>query len=249
VADLHRNYRSAWVRFSLGRPSGTFPKLNFRKWLMVNFKFNFLPSIHVVDRYFRVVEPLGVINDGEGLDYFIPEEEEADLTVLPDFLQEGFIVVVIGGKHQTKIFPAEKVADVCRKLTDPVILLGGQEDRSGGEEVIRLSGGRIYNGCGEFSLNQAASLIRQAGSVMTNDTGMMHIAAAFSKKIVSVWGNTIPAFGMYPYLPSDAGHSSWIAEVKGLGCRPCSKLGFRECPRKHFRCMNDIDTDAIVNHL
>lgn len=249
VADLHRNYRSAWLRFRLGRPSGTFPKLNLRKWLMVNFKFNFLPPVHVVDRYFKAVDSLGVVNDGEGLDHFIPAGEEADMTVLPDFLQGRFIAVVIGGKHQTKIFPADKVADVCRKLADPVILLGGKEDRARGEEIIQLAGGRIYNGCGEFSLNQAASVIRQAASVMTNDTGMMHIAAAFSKHIVSVWGNTITAFGMYPYLPSDADHSSWIAEVKELGCRPCSKLGFRECPRKHFRCMRDIDTDAIVSHL
>jgi len=149
----------------------------------------------------------------------------------------------------TKIFPAAKVAEVCRKLERPVILLGGKEDRERGEEIIRMTGGSIYNGCGEFGLNQAASIIRQADSVLTNDTGMMHIAAAFSKKIVSVWGNTIPAFGMYPYLPSDAAHSSLIAEVTSLSCRPCSKLGFRECPRKHFRCMNDMDTDEIVRHL
>ena len=249
IIDLHRNWRSARVKLALGRPSQSFPKLNLQKWLMVNFKFNLLPDVHIVDRYFRAVESLGVVNDGEGLDYFIPQGEEAGIGTFPLWLREGFTAVVIGGKHMTKIFPAAKVAEVCRKLERPVILLGGKEDRERGEEIIRMTGGSIYNGCGEFGLNQAASIIRQADSVLTNDTGMMHIAAAFSKKIVSVWGNTIPAFGMYPYLPSDAAHSSLIAEVTSLSCRPCSKLGFRECPRKHFRCMNDMDTDEIVRHL
>jgi heptosyltransferase-2 len=76
----------------------------------------------------------------------------------------------------------------------------------------------------------------------------MHIAAAFRKKMVSVWGNTVPAFGMYPYMP---GHEedSFLEEVKGISCRPCSKLGFSECPKTHFRCMTDISADDIKEHL
>jgi ADP-heptose:LPS heptosyltransferase len=77
---------------------------------------------------------------------------------------------------------------------------------------------------------------------------MMHIAAAFRKKIISFWGNTIPSFGMYPYVP---GHeeSSFIMEVKGLPCRPCSKLGYRTCPKGHFRCMKEIPADEVVKRI
>jgi ADP-heptose:LPS heptosyltransferase len=82
--------------------------------------------------------------------------------------------------------------------------------------------------------------------VLTNDTGLMHIAAAFRKKILSFWGNTIPEFGMSPYQPDPV---SVVLQVNGLKCRPCSKLGFDKCPKKHFRCMNDIPADEAVQWI
>ena len=242
IVDLHGNPRSSYVRFRLGRPSGSFPKLNIKKWLIVNFKWDFLPGIHIVDRYFKAAGRLGLKNDGNGLDYFIPEEDE----VVPPF--RDYIAVVIGGKHNTKIFPPEKVAEVINKLDLPVVLLGGKEDRKRGDEIVSMALRPILNTCGQYSLNQSASLLRQSSAVLTNDTGLMHVAAAFRKKMVSVWGNTIPGFGMYPYLPEGSGNS-YISEVPGLGCRPCSKIGFNKCPKHHFRCMLDINVDDISVHL
>ena len=249
VVDLHKNYRSAFVKNQLGVKSAGFPKLNFRKWLSVRFKLNVLPEIHIVDRYFMAAKPLGVVNDGLGLDYFIPAEDEVPLSGLPESHHRGFVAVVIGGKHHTKIFPADKVAEVCSKLALPVVLLGGSEDRDRGDQIVSHTSALVYNSCGLFNINQSASLIRQAASVLTNDTGLMHIAAAFNKPIVSVWGNTIPAFGMYPYLQEQFKPNSMIAEVEGLSCRPCSKLGHRECPKKHFKCMKEIEADPVVEFL
>lgn len=242
IADLHKNLRSGYVRLMLGKPSGTFTKLNIRKWLIVNFKWDLLPGKHIVDRYFSAVHKLGVKNDGQGLDYFILSADEVK-PVYPDF-----IAVVIGGMHYTKLFPVEKVAEVINKLHKPVIILGGPEDKERGDRIVDLCLKPVINLSGRYSLNQAASLLKQSSAVLTNDTGLMHIAAAFRKKMVSVWGNTIPAFGMYPCLPSGSG-DSYIAEVTGLSCRPCSKLGFRECPKKHFRCMMDISVDDVAAHL
>ncbi|MCX6303885.1 MAG: glycosyltransferase family 9 protein [Bacteroidetes bacterium] len=249
IVDLHGNYRSAFVKSQLGTDSATFPKLNLQKWLTVHFKMSVLPDIHIVDRYFRAAAALGIKNDGRGLDYFIPPEDEVALASLPESLRQGFIAIVTGGKHNTKIFPPEKVAEVCKKLSRPVILLGGKEDQERGEQVVALAGLMVYNGCGLYNISQSASLIRQARSVMTNDTGLMHIAAAFKKPIVSVWGNTIPGFGMYPYLPDKFRTLSMISGVAGLSCRPCSKIGFSKCPKKHFNCMNLIETDPIVTFL
>ena len=249
IVDLHKNYRSAYIIRRLGVTSASFPKLNLRKWLMVQFKLNFLPDVHIVDRYFKAAEPLGIKNDGQGLDYFIPAEDEVEPAALTETHRHGFIAVVIGGKHNTKIFPADKVIEVCKKLAKPVILLGGKEDQSQGELIVRESGLQVFSGCGLFNINQSASLIRQADAVLTNDTGLMHVAAAFKKPIVSDWGNTIPAFGMFPYLPDEFISTSLIAEVKGLSCRPCSKLGFPSCPKKHFKCMKMIEIDPIVDFL
>mgnify|MGYP003353523095 CR=1 FL=1 len=81
--------------------------------------------------------------------------------------------------------------------------------------------------------------------MITHDTGMMHIAAAFKRPIVSVWGNTIPAFGMTPYYGA-VPIANRRFEVAGLSCRPCSKIGFNACPKRHFKCMELQDIPGIV---
>ena len=249
IIDLHKNFRSFYLKLRLGRPSGTFPKLNIQKWLIVNFKLNFLPTVHIVHRYFETLKKAGVTYDGQGLDCYLAPEDEVKVSELFPTAAGGFTAVVIGGKHNTKIFPVEKVIDVCGKISRPVILLGGKEDMERGEMIREKSGSPVFNAAGLLTLNQSASVLKQAVSVLTNDTGLMHLAAAFRKKMVSVWGNTIPEFGMYPFLPEDKKELSFISEVPGLSCRPCSKLGYRECPKRHFRCMRDIDTEEILKHL
>lgn len=249
IADLHKNARSAWVVLNLRRPSGTFPKLNLQKWLLAKFRIDLLPHVHIVDRYFSAVRKLGITNDGKGLDYFIPPADEVDISILPASHQAGYYAFVIGARHNTKIFPAERVATLCTRLPKPVVLLGGPEDRHRAILIASLAGTRAFNACGSFSINQSASLIRQSERVITNDTGLMHIAAALKKPVISVWGNTVPAFGMYPYLPEEMQYLSTIVEVKGLHCRPCSKLGYSACPKKHFNCMNLIDDDQILSGL
>jgi ADP-heptose:LPS heptosyltransferase len=245
IVDLHKNFRSLKVRLNLGVPSSSFPKLNFKKWVLVQFKINKMPDIHIVDRYFKAVDALGVENDFLGLDYFIPEKDKVDITVLPGKHQNGYIGLVIGGKHATKQMPAEKIITFCKLIDFPVVILGGPEDKAEAEKICSAVGDHVFNACGKFNLNQSASLVEQAKLIITNDTGLMHVAAAFEKKIISVWGNTVPELGMYPYLPQHPQNSA-IFEVKGLSCRPCSKLGFEKCPKGHFDCMMKQDIKGIA---
>lgn len=238
IVDLHHNFRSMQVKRLLKKPAASFPKLNIEKWLLVNARINRLPDTHIVDRYFETVKGLGVKNDGAGLDYFIPEKDEIDLSVLPESHQGHYIAFVSGAKFATKQLPVDKMIAIIDRLQLPVVLLGGKEDVKTGEEIANRCGDKIFNACGKFNLNQSASLLKQASAVISHDTGLMHIASAFQKKIYSVWGNTVPAFGMYPYLP---GEGSKIIQVKNLSCRPCSKIGYNECPKGHFKCMREID--------
>lgn len=247
IVDLHKNLRSFQVILRLMKPYSSFDKLNFKKWLLVRFKAKGMPSVHIVDRYMKTVEKLGVKNDNLGLDFFIPPGEEVDTALLPAPFNAGYIGIVIGGKHNTKILPVDKVVEICFGLNKPVILLGGPEDACRGEIISQIPGLTVMNACGKYSLMQSASLVRQAGFIITNDTGLMHIAAALHKPIVSVWGNTVPELGMYPYLQAEI--PQLISEIKGLKCRPCSKIGFDKCPKGHFNCMREQNTDAIVNFV
>lgn len=248
IVDLHKNFRSMRVRLALRKPCSSFPKLNLKKYLLVRFKINLLPEIHIVDRYFEAVKKLGVENDGQGLDFFIPEKQKVPISETAPFLAGGYYAVVTGGKHQTKIYPVEKLMEVCRKLDKPVVLLGGPEDAGKAAEIVDAMPDKAVNCCGKYSIHQSASILNGSLAVLTNDTGLMHIAAALRKPILSIWGSTVPAFGMYPYLPTDNGLSVMV-ENQSLKCRPCSKLGFSQCPKGHFKCMMDIDPAEVVVKL
>ena len=247
IIDLHNNLRTFKIKARLGVKSFSFNKLNFEKWLLVNFKMDRLPRIHIVDRYMEAVKALGVINDGKGLDYFLGLDEvknaELIFTQLPSTHREGFIAIVIGAKHYTKQLPTEKIISICRKIQKPVVLFGDKSDYEKGK-LISESAGNAFNACGMFSLNESALLLKHASKVITHDTGLMHIAAAFKKEIISVWGNTIPEFGMSPYY-GDAQIKNIKFEIRNLSCRPCTKIGFEKCPKGHFKCMMEIDEDAI----
>ncbi len=247
VVDLHNSLRSWKLKRKLGLPSKSFYKANLEKWLMVRLKHNRLPKEHIVDRYLNTVRHLGVVNDGKGLEFHILPENELSLENHFPQLASRYVAFAIGGQHSTKKMPATKIINICKSLTLPTVLIGGPEDQELGKSIQELSGEHVVNACGELNIAQSASLIRQAHLVITHDTGMMHIAAAYQKRIISIWGNTIPEFGMYPYLPADKQEQYDLIEVEGLACRPCSKIGYEECPKGHFRCMENVEVDRIVD--
>jgi len=177
------------------------------------------------------------------LDYFIPTLQE----VIPEQLHAAFkgkyMVAVVGANHATKQIPADKMINIINHSGIPVCLVGGKDVLEQAALIGKELKVPFLNTVGNISLHQSASFIRQSSVVLTPDTGMMHIAAAFKKNIVSLWGNTVPEFGMYPYL---AGEQSRIFETKGLRCRPCSKIGYNKCPKGHFKCMQEINVQEVV---
>ena len=243
VIDLHHNVRTLRLKYFLGKKSVSFNKLNWKKFLITTFKINKLPKQHIVDRYLETINFLGVLNDNKGLDYFISSKDEVDIaSMLPVHYLNGYYALVIGGSYYTKQIPINKLKQICEKSSLPFVLLGGKEDVDVASELHKAFPTQTLNMCGKMSLNQSASIIKQSKKVITSDTGLMHIAAAYKKNIISIWGNTIPEFGMGPYM---AGDDSQIVEVNHLSCRPCSKLGYRKCPKGHFKCMNEIDLSPI----
>jgi len=242
IIDLHNNLRSLRVKLSLRAKSYSFNKLNIRKLLYTKFKFNTMPDEHIVDRNLDTLRHFNVINDGKGLDHFIPEEEEFPIASLPVHFNSGYIVLVLAGTYATKRLPEAKYRHLVTSTKLPFVLLGGKSEKPMAANILDWDTGNVVDFTGKLNINQSASLVKNASLVISNDTGLMHIAAAFNKKILSVWGNTSPQLGMFPYLSAQG---SEILEVKGLPCRPCSKLGYNECPKKHFRCMNDLSEEKI----
>ncbi|MCB0765648.1 MAG: glycosyltransferase family 9 protein [Flavobacteriales bacterium] len=244
IIDLHHNLRTSRVKRALGVRSSSFPKLNIEKWLMVNFKVDRLPKEHIVDRYFRAVKDLGVHNDQAGLELFIPPEREIGLDQLPEGHRPGYTALAIGAAHATKRLPPHKLVELAHLIQGPIVLVGGKEDQEVARHIASTVGGRVFDASGLFDILGSASLIRQASRVIAHDSGAMHIAAAFKRPVMSVWGNTIPEFGMGPYVPTNPDRAR-IAQVQ-LPCRPCSKIGHERCPEGHFRCMEDQDLVAIA---
>ena len=242
VIDLHKNIRSKQIRWKLKSNYSTFSKLNFQKWLLTNFKINKMPDTHIVDRYIAAGKDLGIVNDNLGLDFFIASKNEVEVP-----FSNKYIALVIGTAHATKALTSQKNADIIRALSHPVVLIGGPDDMRKAEEIIGLLDKEdLISTCGKYNIEQSASLLKQAEVVISPDTGMMHIASALQKPIISIWGNTVPEFGMYPYIPNDKTKVN-IVEVTDLDCRPCSKIGFKSCPKKHFNCINNIDVQEVKN--
>lgn len=252
IIDLQKNLRSKRIINVLNVPSFTFPKLNTSKWLLVQLKTTrIMPDISIVDRYFKAVKKLKVVNDQKGLDFFIPEYAITKQEDIPLGHINGFVACVIGGTYFTKRFPVEKWIAFAAVCPFPMILLGGPEELEASKKIEQSHPHKIYNACGKFSLLESVDLLKRSRVVVTNDTGLMHIAAAFQKPIVSLWGNTVPEMGMFPYygghnLKQYPSKKSIIIEVKGLPCRPCSKIGFSKCPKGHFKCMLDIDVLKVA---
>lgn len=234
IIDLHNNLRSRLLSLLLVKPRYSFDKLNLKKWLAVQFKWNLLPKKHLVDRYFESLIRLGISNDGMGLEYFLPLNTNQQLEGLD--LPKAYIVAVLGATYNTKQIPLElwdKIIPECKKT---VVLVGGKKESAIGNQLLKNFPRQVINYAGSINLSLSAAVIKKADLVITPDTGMMHIAAAFKKPMHVFWGNTIPDFGMFPYFGKD---EVYVVnhEVKNLKCRPCSKLGFESCPQSHFNCM------------
>jgi ADP-heptose:LPS heptosyltransferase len=247
IIDLHNNLRTKRLKLAIGKTSYSFPKRNIKKYLLTKFKWNLLTeNEHVVHRYFKPVEKIGVKNDNLPNEFFISEKNEIDLSNT-NLTPKKYLAFAIGAQFATKKLPFEKLLSICDRVPFPVVLLGDKKDALVADELISKSSSQtLLSYCGKLNIQQSASILKQAKVVLTHDTGLMHIAACFSVPILTIWGNTTPVFGMSAYTPTRINQAVNI-EIEDLSCRPCSKIGFATCPKTHFKCMNLQDIENICN--
>lgn len=234
LIDLHKNFRSLWLKANLPVEFSSFPKNNFKKIVMIKTKRR-KPLQNVALRYFHAAKYFNISYDGEGLDFFFPSIFHFNY-----YLPQKFIAFAIGGTYFTKKYPTEYIVEFCKISPLPVIILGGDSEKKEGEYISEKVGDKVINFCGNLSITESAYVLDNAQLVISNDTGMMHLAAALHKSMISIWGNTVPEFGMYPFYPIDLDIVHKYFQNDNVSCRPCSKLGFDECPKKHFDCMRSL---------
>jgi len=252
IIDLHRNLRTFQIQKALGVPSLSYHKLSLQKLLLTKLHLNYMPARHIVDRSLDTLSALGVVNDGKGLDYFIPKEATLPSNALPAAFQSGYIALVIGASYATKKLPVASLQALCHKIPYPIVLIGGKEDQAEGAAIEAINPIKIWNACGKFNLHESALLVKQSKTVISHDTGFLYIACAFHKKTVAIWGATAPALQVEPYYPTKMDSSKknvWYynAIVPNLPCQPCSNFGTKQCPQGHFACMKKQDLQSIAD--
>jgi ADP-heptose:LPS heptosyltransferase len=265
IIDLHKNYRTYQIQKALGVPSLSYEKLSLQKFVLTKLHLNFMPMRHIADRCLDALSSLGIVNDGKGLDYFIPKETTINNSALPASFQSGYIALVIGASYATKKLPVSALQQLCHKIPYPIVLIGGKEDEAQGAAVEAINPIKVWNACGKFNLQESALLVKQSRTVISHDTGFLYIACAFHKKTVAIWGATSPALQVEPYYPTvqqvnqttlntntastilNSNEMYFNAIVPNLPCQPCSNYGTNHCPQGHFACMQQQDLQSIAD--
>lgn len=139
-----------------------------------------------------------------------------------------------------KRWPSRYFAELGRRLAARGLaawLVGSPGDAALGAEITELSAGVCHNLCGRTTLDEAIDLLASAQLVVSNDSGLMHVAAALGKPLIALYGSSSPA--LTPPLADDA----QILKLD-LPCSPCFK---RECPLGHFHCMIQLTPERVFH--
>jgi len=252
VIDIHNSIRSRFLRGRLGtRRVYAVDKKIAQRTMLVKFKKNiYKEMVSVADRYIRAAAGLGITNDGKGLELHIPDDVLFGVSGRIARLRlnrfEKVLGVCPGAKHATKRWPVERFAELgdrfCRDHDGAIMLFGGHEDKALCQTIAsKIGSDRAFDLSGELSLLETAAAMPYCDAIVTNDTGLMHIAAAMHRRLVAIFGSTVREFGFFPVTKE-----SVVLERTGLVCRPCSHIGRSECPEKHFRCMVDIGVEEVA---
>ncbi len=260
ILDIHGSLRSRILTFGL-RGVQRINKRVIARTILVRFKrdiyslFGGAPGI--AERYLETLPATGTGADGIELELHLPPTslEKAQVVLAASGIAQnaGAIGICPSARHFTKIWPEERFASVAaslaRRWAVPVILFGAREDRERCSRIALMiaqaaPGVITADVSGVCTLLESAALMDCCSVIVTNDSGLMHIAAARKKPVVAIFGSTVRQFGFFP-----VGTRHRVVEHPKLSCRPCSHIGRPTCPRGHFRCMLDLSPERVLESV
>jgi len=239
AVDLQNNFRSREIMSNLNIPKFVYHKPNIKKFLLVNFKINFLKDYKTIPtRYAEAIT--GLTLDEKGLELFIPNN------ITPKLERESIIGFCPGSRHYTKMWLEEYFIELGNKFAADgyqIVLFGGKSDI----DICSRISGKI-RGAQNFANNnkllQTAADMKACRLLICNDSGMMHTATAVGVPVAALFGSTVKEFGFAPYKSSNL-----ILENNSLSCRPCSHIGREKCPKEHFECMRLLTPDYVYKQI
>ncbi len=242
VLDLHRNIRSLLLRLGgVGNQTVAIQKQVFRRWLLVKFKWNtFTNPLPVAHKYLFTARRAGLHLMLPEKYFFLPQTITKKMQPMTQelLLQNFRVVMAPGARHATKQWPAEYYQQLIQLIFQQygwrTILLGSATEAPLIQRIARTTPDLTRLFPGNLSLLESAALIEALPYFISNDSGLMHIAAALHKPQLAFFGPTVREFGFFPL-----NDRAIVLEQKELTCRPCSHLGTEHCPLGHFRCMRE----------
>jgi len=246
VIDLQNNMKSRILRWGLSKSILSFNKSRLYKIQLVYLKKRFATYRKIPDLYIETCKQLALMPDDKSPEVWLNSDIEYS------FVKKGHrsnrVVIAPGAKHFTKRWPKEKFAELVNKIlyhhpNMKVILLGSTEDKESCNFIVENSNERVVNLCGKTTLLESAEIVDSSALVITNDSAIMHIASSRQVNVIALFGSTVEEFGFVPY------NSDFTIIQKDIECRPCTHYGRNKCPKKHFKCMNDITVDEVLKEI
>ncbi|HDP98538.1 MAG TPA: lipopolysaccharide heptosyltransferase II [bacterium] len=254
ILDLHNNFRSHYLTMnSRAKFVLRYQKPLLRRLLLVKFKINlFKRALPVYQRYLKPLQRWGIRDDGLGLDIFFKPEIIAKINVkYQSFFQQSskpVIGIAPGASFATKRWSAhgfKRVADhLLENSNTALVFLGDTADRELIDSLNIKKSDKLVNAAGELSIAETAALVDHCDLVLTNDSGLMHLAEALKKKVVAIFGSTTRELGFFPTSANCV-----VIEKIDVPCRPCSHIGRQKCPKDHFRCMEEITPQQVIEEI
>ncbi len=200
---------------------------------------------HQVHYYQEMLAGLGVQPGPDTLELFLDPDAVKAADKLLDEARQGRDVPVIGlnpgaAYGPAKRWPAEKYGRLAARLGAEtgglIVIFGTDADQQAAAQISAAAGDAVLDLTGKTSLALALACIDRCDVFVTNDSGLMHVAAALNTPLVAIFGSTDHV--------ATGPHSQQAAVIrKPLACSPCMKT---HCPREHFQCMEQISVDEVA---